>query len=322
MMMPSGLLMSSQRRGLFDANRERVAKALLFASAVASFLFFVTVLLWPRNEAAVIRVLLPKSRTILIQELPEIPPPASVPQQIPENLTVQEFKQRPATEAEKLEAAAPPKRQAPLDPDAGTEGRARANEATAALASATSALDRSLGDLTGALSANATEPARGRRSRGVRSGRSDQMLASVDPGAAGTSTALDGATVKGSQVAIGALESARTEDDGTADAVTASTASATQRSNASLLTAVQKYAAGIQYCYSNELTRAPGLRGKLVVALTVSAAGEVTDARILSDTMASTRLEACALSQIREWKFPAIAHGATTFQAPFVFTPP
>ena len=85
---------------------------------------------------------------------------------------------------------------------------------------------------------------------------------------------------------------------------------------------VQKYAAGIQYCYSNELNRTPGLRGKLVVALTVAASGDVTEARILTDTLPSARLEACALSQIREWKFPPIAHGVTTFQAPFVFTPP
>ena len=321
MIMPSGLLMSSQRRGLYDANRQRIAKALLIASAAATFVFLVTVLVWPRNEAAVIRVLLPKSRAIVIQELREIPQAVEM-EKIPENLTVQEFTQRPATEAEKHEAATPPKRPAPLDPNVGTEGRARAQEATAALNAATSALDRSLGELTGALAANATEPARGRRARGVRSGRSEQMLGSVDPGAAGTSTALDGASVQGSQVAIGALETAHAESDGTADAVTASAASGTRRSNASLLAAVQKYAAGIQYCYSNELNRAPGLRGKLVVALTVAASGQVTDARILSDTMSSSRLQACALSQIREWKFPPIAHGVTTFQAPFVFTPP
>jgi hypothetical protein len=30
----------------------------------------------------------------------------------------------------------------------------------------------------------------------------------------------------------------------------------------------------------------------------------------------------CALAQMREWRFPAIPSGVTTFQAPFVFTPP
>ena len=94
------------------------------------------------------------------------------------------------------------------------------------------------------------------------------------------------------------------------------------RSNASLLAVIQKYAAGIQYCYGNELKRDATLRGKLVVVLTVAASGDVLDATIVRNTVGSERLAACALSQIREWKFPAIQGGATTFQAPFVFTPP
>jgi TonB family protein len=85
---------------------------------------------------------------------------------------------------------------------------------------------------------------------------------------------------------------------------------------------VQKYAAGIQYCYGNELKHDPSLAGKLVVSLTVSASGRVTQASIVHDSVRSQALSACALSQIREWRFPAIAEGVTTFQAPFVFTPP
>jgi TonB family protein len=94
------------------------------------------------------------------------------------------------------------------------------------------------------------------------------------------------------------------------------------RSNASLLAVIQKYAAGIQYCYGNELKRQEGLSGKLVVALTVAASGEVIEATIVENTLGSSRLASCALSQIRDWKFPAIERGTTTFQAPFVFTPP
>jgi outer membrane biosynthesis protein TonB len=94
------------------------------------------------------------------------------------------------------------------------------------------------------------------------------------------------------------------------------------RSNASLLAVIQKYSAGIQYCYGNELKRDPALRGKLVVALTVAASGEVLEATIVQDTVRSPRLAACTLSQIREWRFPAIPVGVTAFQAPFVFTPP
>jgi hypothetical protein len=94
------------------------------------------------------------------------------------------------------------------------------------------------------------------------------------------------------------------------------------RSDASLLAVVRKYAAGIRFCYDNELKRAPTLRGKLVVAITVAASGEVTDARVVEDTLRSGELTSCAIAQIRTWKFPRIADGVVTFQAPFVFTPP
>jgi len=94
------------------------------------------------------------------------------------------------------------------------------------------------------------------------------------------------------------------------------------RSNASLLAVIQKYAAGIQYCYGNELKRRPGLSGKMVVAMAVAASGEVVEATVVQNTVGSERLAACALSQIKDWKFAAIPVGVTTCQASFVFTPP
>jgi TonB family protein len=94
------------------------------------------------------------------------------------------------------------------------------------------------------------------------------------------------------------------------------------RSNASLMAVIQKYAPGIQFCYGNELKRHEGLKGKLVVALTVAASGEVTDAVVVQSTIESDHLRSCALSQIRDWKFPRIPSGVTAFQVPFVFTPP
>ncbi len=48
----------------------------------------------------------------------------------------------------------------------------------------------------------------------------------------------------------------------------------------------------------------------------------MTDAPIVQNALGSDRLVSCALSRIREWRFPAIPVGVTTFQAPFVFTPP
>jgi len=61
---------------------------------------------------------------------------------------------------------------------------------------------------------------------------------------------------------------------------------------------------------------------RTVVALTVAASGDVVEATIVQNTVGSSRLAACALAQIREWKFPPIPVGVTAFQAPFVFTPP
>lgn len=94
------------------------------------------------------------------------------------------------------------------------------------------------------------------------------------------------------------------------------------RSNASLLAVIRRYSAGIQYCYGNELKHDATLRGKLIVAISVSGAGDVVDARVVQNTVGSEKLSSCALAQIRDWKFPAVDGGVTTFQAPFVFTPP
>jgi TonB family protein len=100
------------------------------------------------------------------------------------------------------------------------------------------------------------------------------------------------------------------------------TGSGAYRSNASLLAVVQRYASGIHYCYANELKRDPALRGKVVFAITVAASGEVLKANVVENSLGASGLSDCALSQIRQWKFPAIPTGVTVFQVPFVFTPP
>lgn len=94
------------------------------------------------------------------------------------------------------------------------------------------------------------------------------------------------------------------------------------RSNAALLAVVRRYAAGIQFCYENELKRNPGLRGKLVFSLTIDAAGSVTEVTIVEDALGARAVADCALAQVRDWRFPPVEAGVTTFRAPFVFTPP
>jgi TonB family protein len=94
------------------------------------------------------------------------------------------------------------------------------------------------------------------------------------------------------------------------------------RSNESLLSVVRRYAPGIQFCYDNELKKTPNLRGKIVVAITVLASGEVSDATVVENSLGSRGVSDCILAQIRGWHFPAIPYGVTSFRAPFVFTPP
>lgn len=94
------------------------------------------------------------------------------------------------------------------------------------------------------------------------------------------------------------------------------------RSNQSLLAVVRRYAPGIQFCYENELKRNAGLRGKLVVSLTVAASGRVTEVAVAQNTLGSDAVVTCAVEQMHGWVFPAIEAGTTTFKAPFVFTPP
>ncbi|HKQ59106.1 MAG TPA: AgmX/PglI C-terminal domain-containing protein, partial [Candidatus Eisenbacteria bacterium] len=156
-------------------------------------------------------------------------------------------------------------------------------------------------------------------------GRSDGQLGAVGDGLAGSGSSADiGTRVEGSTVSIGSLAAAlpAEEHSGAEGGVGTGSRPGVYRTNASLLAVIQKYAAGIQYCYESELKRDQTLRGKLVVALTVTAAGDVSEASVVQNTVGSARLASCALSQIRGWKFPPINGGLTTFQAPFVFTPP
>lgn len=316
--------MIQERRTWWVNNARRVARSSILASVLAVILFFVLVVLRPVNDAVTVKVLMPERQ---IELLPEpAAPPKKIEIEAPKELTMQSVIPRPPTEAEKQEELIPRTRRndVPLDPERGKKGRVAAEQATRELAKASTALDRSLGDLAKSLSSTSdvgSQPTRGRRSRNVRAGRGDGQLASVDAGDASAGAAPDaGGGVKGNQVAIGSLTAA---DAGTVSgAGEVGTAPGANRTNASLLAIIQKYAAGIQYCYSNELKRDPTLRGKMIVAIAVGPDGQVVEATVVRNTVESKKLESCALSQIREWKFPKISSGVTTFQAPFVFTPP
>ena len=317
------------RRNRFGTNGERVARALLIASAIYVVVLIACWILVPlqQREEETRTVVLPPER-FLVQAPPQValsPPPALVPDVAPQ-VAVRAVADLPQGNiSEPLPK--PLRERTTVDPDAGKEGRRRAQEATAQLASATRSLDNALGDLSSALknsSDGTPTPSRRRRARALGGGRDDGQLGAVDAGTpAGGDADLDHSRVTGSIVAVGKLAPAPVEAaDGGGSGIDHGSAPGVNRTNASLLAVIQRYAAGIQFCYENELNREPGLRGKIVVAITVSATGEVTEARVVQNTFGSNAIASCALAQIRQWKFPPIASGATSFQTPFVFTPP
>ena len=317
-------------RALRGSNGERLSRAAMASAAFFAVAFVLVLVLLPARERDITRVHLPERyREIVIPE-PEPAPPEPAPvAAAAQPLTIEHVVTRPDPEPEPEPVVEEPRagrREArpALDPNQGLAGRRRAAEATADLAHATRSLD-GLDQALGALSSDAGEPRPVPRIRRLRSGRSEAELASYDAGAAASGVAndLDRSRVQSSAVAIGTIAPAAPEDTPPPSAGSPAAARpGVYRSNASLLAVVQRYSAGIQYCYGNELKRDPSLEGRLVVAITVAASGRVLDVRVVQNTVRSERLAPCALSQIANWRFPPIAEGVTAFQAPFVFTPP
>ena len=298
----------------------------LSVSAGIGFMVILVVLLTPARNALITEVTdVPERFAKLILREPKveiIKDTAASSQTLPE------------AETEPPPPPPPPKvrrQQPPVAPDAGQVGRAKARkEVSRSLAGATQAAESAIKNLSASLGKTTTattrKPTRSRR-RSVSGGRNSSDLAKVKHGSGGSGVSVDvaGSSVTGSLLSIESVShvSEGGEPGGTgAPEAAGGGSSGAYRSNASLLAVVRRYAPGIQFCYDNELKRSPGLRGKLVAALTVAASGEVTDVRIVSDSVNSAGLQQCMLAQIRVWKFPAISAGTTVFKTPFVFTPP
>lgn len=322
-----GLAALQQRRALFGNNRTRLSRSASVASVLFVLIFVAAMFVVPIFRPRTVIVHLPDERTVTI--LPEQiePPPVRDAAEALEQVSVRQIADPVLPDHLTL----PPPRTRPdpeiPDNDAARMGRERAQQVTADLASSAGALDRALRDLSASLKgAQGTYQASSRvRTRAVRGGRSDGQLPSAGSGAAAAGRAdLAGTRVTGDRVAIGTLAPASASGAASPsdESGVSATAPGVYRTNASLLAVIRRYAAGIQYCYDSELKHDPTLRGKLVVALTVAASGAVTDVRVVQNTTGSAALAACAVGQIRDWRFPVIPAGVTTFQTPFVFTPP
>ena len=341
------------RRSFFRAN-EGLFHRCLVASAVTAGLLLLAIGLAPIHKGEVTRIeQLPERFARLIIEKPvetpvrprrepelSHPVPAAVPAAPPAGRTAPRSRASAAPTTAGATSTIP-ERGSP-GAESGSAGRSRAERAvTSRLASTTAALDRTLAGISSSLgSVRSTAPSSSgeRQSHVVGEGRSTEQLGVASTRSVGTGSAdVAGSGVRSTWVSVGDLsethamggggaEAGDGQSGATSNAPSAGTpigkAPGVYRSHVSLLAVVQRYAAGIQYCYGNELKLDRTSSGKLVVALTVAASGEVLNATVVRNTTGSPRLSSCALSQIREWKFPPVPQGITTFQAPFVLTPP
>lgn len=83
---------------------------------------------------------------------------------------------------------------------------------------------------------------------------------------------------------------------------------------------VREHMAQIKYCYERELTRSPGLYGKIIMKWVINGNGSVSRATVASTTMKNKQVEGCIASKIRTWRFPKPKGGGIVIvNYPFVF---
>jgi TonB family protein len=83
---------------------------------------------------------------------------------------------------------------------------------------------------------------------------------------------------------------------------------------------IQKHYNEIKYCYEKELSRDPGLYGKVTVLFVIDGTGRVGDALVQQTTMSSEPVESCMVNHVRRWMFPPPQGGGTVqVTYPYVF---
>jgi hypothetical protein len=83
---------------------------------------------------------------------------------------------------------------------------------------------------------------------------------------------------------------------------------------------VRENQAQIRYCYERELTRTPGIMGKIVAKWVITGTGSVRQAQIVESQMNNKAVESCLSSRIQTWTFPKPKGGGIVVVTyPFVF---
>jgi len=218
---------------------------------------------------------------------------------------------------------------APAPSGGGERGRAAGARVARDLAQTKAGIDNALASLAGTLPASTGVPggAGGRRVEdrfAVKGGRGDGKLPGTDGdlrgsglGAVGAGSGAGGGSGSGHGVRHTGValvdDGIQTSGDG---------AGVSGRDSRSLMAVVQRYVAGIKFCYDNALKKTPSLNGKITLQMDITAAGAITNLEPLDDSMGNAALQRCILSQVEGWKFPAIPAGTVRFTLPLVFTPP
>lgn len=85
---------------------------------------------------------------------------------------------------------------------------------------------------------------------------------------------------------------------------------------------VDERRADITRCYEARLRVNPELRGRVRVSMTVQESGEVTDVRVVEDTLLDEEVAACVVGVVDSFSFSTgPTDGTVTYAFPFVFSP-
>ena len=218
---------------------------------------------------------------------------------------------------------------APAPSGGGEKGRAAGARVARELASTRAGIDNVLSSVSGSLPASTGKSGDGGGRRvddryAVTGGRGDGKLPSSDGelrgtglGAVGAGAGAGGGTGSGRGVRRAGVALADQGVESSGDGLGLS-----GRDSRSLMAVVQRYVAGIKFCYDNALKKNPGLAGKITLQMDITAAGAVTNLDPLDDSMGNAALQRCIVSQVEGWKFPAIPAGTVRFTLPLVFSPP
>src|SRR5512140_422969 len=74
---------------------------------------------------------------------------------------------------------------------------------------------------------------------------------------------------------------------------------------------IQKHYNEIKYCYEKELSKDPGLYGKVTMLFVIDGTGRVGEALVQQTTMSSEPVESCIVNHVRRWVFPSPQGGGT-----------